>query len=94
MARTTSSKGSGTRMRAEYDFSDGVRGKYFERYREGTNLVLLEPDVADAFPDAESVNRALRALVKVAAVHVTRPRKKAVGVTRRVAGAKVTSPRR
>lgn len=81
-------------MRAEYDFSSGVRGKYFERYRQGTNLVLLEPDVADAFPDAESVTRALRVLAKVAAVHVTRPRRRAVGVKHRVAGAKAGSPRR
>jgi hypothetical protein len=53
----------------EYDFSQlkgRVRGKYAERYREGTNLVLLEPDVAAAFPDAKAVNEALRLLMKVA----------------------------
>jgi hypothetical protein len=47
----------------EYDFSQlkgAVRGKYAERYREGTNLVLLDPDVAAAFPDAKAVNDALR----------------------------------
>jgi hypothetical protein len=49
-----------------YDFSGGVRGKYAARYREGTNVVLLEPDVAQRFPDAASVNRALRALAEVA----------------------------
>ena len=49
-------------LRPEYDFSRGVRGKYAERYRAGTNLVLLEPDVAARFPDSESVNRALRSL--------------------------------
>ena len=57
-------------MRDEYDFSDlkgAVRGKYAERYKAGTNLVLLQPDVAEAFPDADSVNEALRALLKVAA---------------------------
>ena len=57
-------------MREEYDFSKlsgAVRGKYHERYKSGTNLVLLQPDVAEAFPDAESVNEALRALLKVAA---------------------------
>ena len=57
-------------MRDEYDFSElkgAVRGKYHERYKAGTNLVLLQPDVAEAFPDAESVNEALRALLKVAA---------------------------
>lgn len=48
-----------------YDFSAGVRGKYAARYREGTNVVLLEPDVAARFPDAAAVNRALRALADV-----------------------------
>jgi hypothetical protein len=55
-------------LRPEYDFSQlkgRVRGKYVERYREGTNLVLLAPDVADAFPDADSVNEALRFLIRV-----------------------------
>ncbi len=50
-------------LRPEYDFSKlkgGVRGKYVERYGEGTNLVLLDPDVAARFPDAKSVNDALR----------------------------------
>lgn len=53
-------------MRAEYDFSGGVRGKYFERYRKGTNVVLLEPELARAFPDSKSVNDALRALLSIA----------------------------
>ena len=56
-------------LRPEYDLSQlkgRVRGKYVERYREGTNLVLLEPDVAAAFPDAKTVNEALRLLIKVA----------------------------
>lgn len=56
-------------MRAEYDFSQlrgRVRGKYVERYREGTNLVLLDPDVVAAFPDAKAVNQALRLLMDVA----------------------------
>jgi hypothetical protein len=56
-------------LRPEYDLSQlkgRVRGKYVERYREGTNLVLLEPDVAAAFPDAKAVNEALRLLIKVA----------------------------
>ena len=54
-------------LRPEYDFSrlkGRVRGKYVERYREGTNLVLLAPDVAEAFPDADSVNAALRSLIR------------------------------
>ena len=49
----------------EYDFSKGVRGKYAKRYAEGTNVVVLAPDVAAVFPDAESVNDALRALVQI-----------------------------
>lgn len=54
-------------LREEYDFSGGVRGKYAERYREGTNLVALDPDVLEVFPDSESVNEALRALARIAA---------------------------
>jgi hypothetical protein len=53
----------------EYDFANmkgGVRGKYVDRYRSGTNIVLLDPDVADAFPTAESVNEALRMLLTIA----------------------------
>ena len=56
-------------LRPEYDFSNmagGVRGKYVERYRAGTNLVLLEPDIAQAFPTDASVNEALRLLLQIA----------------------------
>jgi hypothetical protein len=51
-------------MREHYDFSKGVRGKYAKRYAEGTNLVLLEPDVAKEFPDAAAVNEALRQFLR------------------------------
>jgi hypothetical protein len=51
-------------MRSEYDFSDGVRGKYAERYAEGSNVVVLEPDVAERFKTSEEVNRALRKLAE------------------------------
>jgi hypothetical protein len=51
--------------RPEYDFRGGVRGKYVARYREGTNVVVLDPDIAEAFPNAGAVNRALRALLNV-----------------------------
>jgi hypothetical protein len=54
-------------LRPEYDFfqiKGRVRGKYVERYREGTNLVLLDPDIADAFPDAKAVNDALRSVLE------------------------------
>lgn len=52
-------------MRAEYDFSKGVRGKYAKRYAQGTNVVLLAPDVAKVFPTAEAVNESLRALAEI-----------------------------
>jgi len=47
-------------LRKEYDFSKGARGKYSERYAQGSNVVVLDPDVAEAFPTAEKVNEALR----------------------------------
>ena len=50
---------------AEYDFSGGVRGKYARKYATGTNVVVLEPDVAKLFPNAEAVNSSLRALVRI-----------------------------
>ncbi|MBU4354827.1 MAG: hypothetical protein KKD99_10685 [Proteobacteria bacterium] len=49
----------------EYDFSQGVQGKYAKRYAEGTNVVIIEPDVAKVFPDHDSVNQALRSLVEI-----------------------------
>jgi hypothetical protein len=56
-------------MRAEYDFSKGVRGKYAKQYAEGTNVVVLEPDVVREFPTAESVNEALRSLLPIITTH-------------------------
>ena len=53
-------------MRAEYDFSKGVRGKYAEQYQRGAKVVLLDAEVARAFPDSKSVNEALRALLAIA----------------------------
>jgi hypothetical protein len=53
-------------MRPEYDFSGGVRGKYSASFRKGTNVVVLEPDVAKVFSDSAAVNDALRALVEIA----------------------------
>ncbi len=67
----------GDELRPEYDLSQlkgSVRGKYVERYRAGTNLVLLEPDVAAAFPDTKAVNQALRLLIKVAQTQTSQPR--------------------
>ena len=61
-------------LRPEYDLTallkGGVRGKYAERYREGTNLVLLMPDVAAAFPDAAAVNEALRLVIQMSKIPV------------------------
>jgi len=54
-------------MKPEYDFRGGVRGKYAARYARGTNVVILDPDVAKVFKDSKSVNEALRALAKIAA---------------------------
>jgi len=65
-------------IRPEYDFSKMKlvgRGIYAERYRSGTNLVLLEPDVRKAFPDDESLNAALRAIAKAAQPKASRVRK-------------------
>lgn len=53
-------------MEAEYDIRGGVRGKYAEQYRQGTNLVLLDADVAEVFTDTAAVNRALRVLIQAA----------------------------
>ena len=53
-------------MLPEYDFSKGVRGKYASRYAAGTNVIILEPDLAKIFPDSAAVNQALRALVDIA----------------------------
>jgi hypothetical protein len=53
-------------MRSEYDFSGGVRGKYYEAYQQSTNVVVLDPDVAEVFRDSAAVNEALRLLAKIA----------------------------
>ena len=52
-------------MRKEYDFSGGVRGKYAARFAARTNVVLLDPDLMDVFPDADSVNLALRPIAQI-----------------------------
>ena len=75
------SKAKSDELRPEYhreDLGPGVRGKYFESYRKGTNLVLLSPDVAKAFPTEDAVNDALRSLIKIA--------RKSTGLTRRSTG--------
>jgi hypothetical protein len=50
----------------EYDFSGGLRGKYVQQFEEGNNIIVLSPDVAEAFPDSKSVNEALRMLIQIA----------------------------
>jgi len=52
-------------MRDHYDFTGGVRGKYAKRYAEGTNVVVLDPDVARMFPNREAVNETLRAVAQI-----------------------------
>jgi len=68
-------------MRHEYDFSSGVRGKYAKRCAAGSNVVLLDPDVAKIFPDSKSVNDALRAIADIA-----KKQAKNLPKTRRTAG--------
>ena len=81
--RKNSSRPSSASPVPEIDFSGGVRGKYAARYAAGTNVVVLAPDVASVFPDAESVNDALRALVQIArkSGKTAGTRKKKVGQT-------------
>jgi len=52
-------------MLKEYDFSRGARGKYAKRYAQGSNVVVIDPDVAEYFPDHDSVNESLRGLVAI-----------------------------
>ena len=71
-------KSDSDQMRPEYDFSNGVRGKHYQAYRAGTNIVLLEPDLMEAFPDSAAVNQALRLLVRLSktrGVSSSRPNK-------------------
>ena len=66
MSGKPTKKTQDSNMRDEYDFSAGVRGKYAKRYAEGTNVVVLEPDVAAKIKSAEEVNRILREHLAVA----------------------------
>ena len=77
MKKKTEKRERRDELRREYDLSKlkgAIRGKYTARYRAGTNLVLLSPDVAAYFPDEQSVNTALRTLIRVAKRPVRRPR--------------------
>jgi len=68
MSKTTESD----EMKSEYDFSGGVRGKHYRAYQQGTNVVLLEPDIAEVFRDSEAVNHALRMLINLASDELKR----------------------
>ncbi len=80
--KTKSGSGAPDDLRPEYDLHSllrrGVRGKYVQRYLQGTNLVLLAPDVARAFPDGTAVNEALRLVIRL---------RKLPGATRKTAKA-------
>jgi len=65
-------------MLKEYDFGSGVKGKYAKKYAEGTNVVIIDPDVAQYFSDHDSVNEALRSLVPIMKRHA---KKKALQAT-------------
>jgi hypothetical protein len=62
--RKTPSKSNQESIRDEYDFSHGVRGKYARRYAQGTNVVVLEPDVAKVFSNSKAVNASLRKIIR------------------------------
>lgn len=75
-----SSASQGNELRREYDLSQlkgGVRGKYYRRATAGTNVVLIDPELATLFPDSESVNRALRVLADAAQVAAPQKRRRA-----------------
>lgn len=65
MKKNTVPKAGEWEMRAEYDFSDSRPNKYTQKFAEGTNIVVIEPDLVEFFPNTESVNNALRALASV-----------------------------
>jgi hypothetical protein len=65
----------GDEMRDHYDFTGGVHGKYARRYAEGTNVVVLDPDVARLFPNREAVNETLRAVAEIVQIQERRRRR-------------------
>jgi len=70
------------------DFSKAVRGKYYDRVQQGTNVVLIEPDLLDSFPDAESVNSALRSLKTIAHRSTKIPARRSSAAPRKVAASR------
>jgi hypothetical protein len=90
-----SSQGRDDELRPEYDFSSlsgAVRGKYYERFRAGVNLRLLEPEIAEAFPTDTAVNKALRTVLRATLKRRTRLPNKRMQLTR-AAKAKRRGPR-
>jgi hypothetical protein len=79
--KKASAKKNDSDLRAEYDLSrlkGGVRGKYYHQATAGTNLVLIEPELSEVFPDTESVNRALRLLADTAVSATGNPRTRSI----------------
>ena len=70
--RKAPSKSSRESIQAEYDFSQGERGKYARRYAQGTNVVVLEPDVAKVFRSSKAVNASLRKIIHQRALEVAK----------------------
>ncbi len=85
--KKASAKRNNNDLRPEYDLSKlkgGVRGKYYRQATAGTNLVLIEPELANVFPDTESVNRALRLLADTAASATGKTRQRGKAPSRRL----------
>lgn len=85
--KKASTRKNADELRSEYDLSQlkgGVRGKYYQEATAGTNLVLIEPELASVFPDTESVNRALRLLADTAESATNRARSRRSSVKRKV----------
>ena len=85
--KKASAKKNNNDLRPEYDLSKlkgGVRGKYYRQATAGTNLVLIEPELANVFPDTESVNRALRLLADTAASATGKTRQRGKAPSRRL----------
>ena len=70
--KKTSHKSAQKTARENYDFSQGTRGKYAARYAQGTNVVVLEPDVAKVFPNSKSVNVSLRRIIRQKALELAK----------------------
>ena len=73
MSKAQQGERGDSEMREEYDFSGGVQGKYTARFSEGSTAVVLDPDVAEVFPDATAVNEALRELIQPGVKRSRRP---------------------